>query len=384
VLQLAAAQLVLFDVGRGAGPARIAGVLAATLVPFTLVGPFAGTVVDRFDRRRVLLSCSVARTVVTLLGVLVVAAAWTPGAYALVMTVVGLSRLAAAARSAAIPRLVPDDRLVTGNAVASLAGTIAATLGVGVGSAVVGVGSAATGVATAAGLYAASGAIFWGLRGVGGGEASGERLGAGLARVARETAAGVRAALTDAAVRTPLVSVWTHRWLLGAGFVVLVLLADTRFGLEAPGYGLAVLVVGSAAVGGSALVPAWARRAAPPRLAAAAFLAAATFSLLGAAVVARGSGSALLVGTVACVGGVAAAFQVLKLTVDAAVQRGTGDAVRGRVFVVYDIGYNLAFVLAGLALAPVWRPGTEAWLLAAVAAGFAGGAVVAGRAWRRL
>ncbi|MDT5233002.1 MAG: hypothetical protein QOI39_3502, partial [Mycobacterium sp.] len=40
--QITFAQFVLFDVARGATPARIAAVLAVTLLPFSVVGPAAG------------------------------------------------------------------------------------------------------------------------------------------------------------------------------------------------------------------------------------------------------------------------------------------------------------------------------------------------------
>jgi hypothetical protein len=36
--QIAFAQLVVFDIGRGASPGRIAGILAVTLLPFSIVG----------------------------------------------------------------------------------------------------------------------------------------------------------------------------------------------------------------------------------------------------------------------------------------------------------------------------------------------------------
>ena len=59
--QIAFAQLVVFDIGRGASPGRIAGILAVTLLPFSLLGPLGGVLIDRWDRRRTLIIASLCR-----------------------------------------------------------------------------------------------------------------------------------------------------------------------------------------------------------------------------------------------------------------------------------------------------------------------------------
>ena len=74
------------------------------------------------------------------------------------------------------------------------------------------------------------------------------------------------------------------------------------------------------------------------------------------------------------VGATAVAFQVLKVLVDALVGGATDDRLRGRVFAAYDVVYNLAFIIAGLALIPLWHLGREHSLLWGLAAAF----VVAG------
>ena len=73
---------------------------------------------------------------------------------------------------------------------------------------------------------------------------------------------------------------------------------------------------------------------------------------------------------VAGVGVAGFAFQLLKVLVDALVGRAAPDAVRGRVFAAYDVVYNVAFVLAGLALVPLWEVGREQVLLGGLAAAF--------------
>ena len=56
---------------------------------------------------------------------------------------------------------------------------------------------------------------------------------------------------------------------------------------------------------------------------------------------------------------IGAGAQVLKITVDTVLQRALPDDVRGRVFIAYDIVFNVAFVMgvAAVALPPVGRAG---------------------------
>lgn len=358
--QIAFAQVVLFEVRKGATPGAIAGVLAATLLPFSLVGPFAGVAVDRWDRRRVLVAVSVARFAIALLAVGVVALRSEALAYVGVVLLLSSSRFVLAAKGAALPRTVGAGELVTANAVSSVAGMGAAFTGAVVASTFVSVAPAAAFVAAAV-LYGLAATIFARLPRVGGGE-TGEQLGAGVVRVAREMAEGVRAIVDDPHIRDPLAAVWLHRMLLGAGFVLLVLVADHRYHFEASGYGLALAVTGLAAFGGTVAAPVLARHHRAEALLPVCFFVA------GMAALAGGFDPQLAV-LVAGVGVAGFAFQLLKVLVDALVGRASPDHVRGRVFAAYDVVYNLAFVLAGLALMPLWELGRERvllWWLAAL------------------
>jgi apolipoprotein N-acyltransferase len=91
-----------------------------------------------------------------------------------------------------------------------------------------------------------------------------------------------------------------------------------------------------------------------------------------------------LVSLVAGVGVTAFSFQLLKVLVDALVGRAAPDEVRGRVFSVYDVLYNVAFVLAGLVMVPLWDPTRVRallwWLAAAFLLGWLGCARLFG-AW---
>jgi apolipoprotein N-acyltransferase len=361
--QVSFAQLVIFDIGAGATPGRIAGVLAATLLPFSVVGPLAGVFIDRWDRRRVLVIASVCRGAIAVAAVGVALVRSEPLAYAGVLLLLSSSRLVLDAKGAVLPRTVAPGDLVRANAVSGVVGMTAAFVGAVGGSAFVS-RSVVAGFALAAVGYAAAGVVFLRLPWVGGGR-SRTGIAAGVARVLREMRDGVHTIVTTAELGRPLAAVWTHRLLLGAGFVLLVLVADHRYHLSTSGYGLAIAVTGVAAFAGTVIAPWLAGRWAPQALLALAFLPpAAAAAVVGYA--------PTLAGLLAAVAATAVSFQCLKVLTDALVGRATRDALRGRVFAVYDVLYNVAFVLAGLAMIPLWRPGREGpvlwWLAAAFAA----------------
>lgn len=359
--QIAFAQFVLFDVGRGASPGRIAAVLAVTLLPFSVIGPFAGVLIDRFDRRRTLVVVSWLRAVLVVAGAAVVTARSTPAAYLAVVLLLSSSRLVLTAKGAALPRTVRKERLVPANALSSIAGMSAAFLGAVGGSQLVGLSTVA-GFLLAGLLYLAAAGVFTALPGMGG--QPGNPTLPLLRRTLADLADGLRTIRRTPAIRRPLIAVTAHRLLLGAGFVVLVLVADSEYRLRASGYGLALAATGVAAFTGSLAATPLAARFGPRALVLAAFPPAA-----GAAYVAGLTPSlGMLIG---CVGVVAFAFQVLKVSVDALIGGASPDAVRGRVFSIYDVLYNLAFVLAGLAMVPWWHTGRERALLWWVATGFA-------------
>src|SRR5688572_19612614 len=79
VLQVALASYVLFSPERQPDAASIAVVLAITLLPFSILGPFTAVVIDRVSRRQVLIVCNLARAVLTVgLAVLVATGLRTP------------------------------------------------------------------------------------------------------------------------------------------------------------------------------------------------------------------------------------------------------------------------------------------------------------------
>ena len=371
--QIAFAQLVVFDIGRGASPGRIAGILAVTLLPFSLVGPLGGVLIDRWDRRRTLIIASLCRASLAAVAIAAAALRSEVLAYAGVVLLLSSSRFVLDAKGAVLPRTVEARDLVRANAISGLIGMTAAFIGA-VGGAMFVSWSVMAGFLLGAGAYFAASVCFARLPAVGGGTRT-NTVAAVVVQLARELRAGAAVIVRTPDLRRPLTAVSLHRLLLGAGFVLLVLVADHRYHLQASGYGLAIAVTGVAAVAGTVSAP-WVSGRWPPRvLLPVAFLPpAAAIAVVGYA--------PSLASLVCAVAVAAVSFQSLKVISDALVGRNSPDAVRGRVFAIYDVLYNVAFVLAGLLMIPFWQLGREQALASWLAVGFFGGWLVMARMTR--
>ena len=115
-----------------APPARGSSSVRSPLLylPYSVLGPFAGALLDRWDRRQVLIGANVGRLVL----VLVIAALLAAGADDLpilfgALIVNGFTRFVSSGLSAALPDVVPRDQVVTMNSVATATGGAAAFLG---------------------------------------------------------------------------------------------------------------------------------------------------------------------------------------------------------------------------------------------------------------
>ncbi len=134
VVQAALASYLFFSPERQTTPGAIAAVTVATLLPFTLVGPFTGVVLDRWSRRDVLVGATLVRAALAL----ALAAVLATGAPDVVLFLVvvagfGVNRFVLAGLSAALPHVVRRSQLLAANAVVPTAGTLAYVVGLGVG-----------------------------------------------------------------------------------------------------------------------------------------------------------------------------------------------------------------------------------------------------------
>jgi len=132
--QSALAAFLLFSPERAASAQGAAVAFAVVLLPYSLIGPVVGTVLDKFSRRQILFFANNLRALVLIFVACVLLLGNT--GILLTFTVLvsfGINRLILAGLSAATPRLVSPENLIGANALSVTGGTIAIVLGGGVG-----------------------------------------------------------------------------------------------------------------------------------------------------------------------------------------------------------------------------------------------------------
>jgi MFS family permease len=116
----------------GASPLALGLAFGAMTVPSFLVGPVAGALVDRWDRKRVMVGSDLIRAA------LVVAIPAAAGihiglVFGLVFALASVSSFFRPARTAALPQVVPNDDLLTANSAMWIADTFSDLAGYGLG-----------------------------------------------------------------------------------------------------------------------------------------------------------------------------------------------------------------------------------------------------------
>lgn len=374
MFQVGLATLFFFAPERMTTATGVATAFAVLLLPFTVVGPWAGVLLDRWRRRQVLLVGNALRVVLTLtIGGLLVTVGVGPAVYVLTLVTLSINRFLLSALSAGLPRVVPRGQLLMANSISPTLGAAAAGLGAALGF--VGGLVAPSGPTHDAVVLTAAAAVF------GAASALALRLGRdqlGPTHPARggelwtkllEVAAGLGAGARHlVARRTPAMALGVmaaHRFVYGVVFIASILIArnllsdpsDSAEGLATFGLVLGVTAIGFAAA--VVLTPLAHERLEPEQWIVLCLCLAAASQLLLAATVER---TAVLVGA----GLLGLAAQGTKIAVDTIVQRDTDDDFRGRAFGLYDVLYNAAFVGAA-ALAAAVLPDTG-WSRVAFAA----------------
>ena len=95
-------------------PLAVGGMLAFRVVPALFSGPVAAVISDRLDRRKLMISCDVARGCIILIAPFL-SSLWS--LYTMLFFLEGISIIWLAARDASIPNLVPPERLTMANSI---------------------------------------------------------------------------------------------------------------------------------------------------------------------------------------------------------------------------------------------------------------------------
>jgi MFS family permease len=356
LLQAGLASYVLFSPERQATGPKVAASFAVLLLPYSLVGPFAGVLIDRWRRRQILFGANLVRAgLAALLAVLVANSSQSWLFVALALAALGVARFLLATLSAALPHVVDGRRLVTGNAVATTSGTVATALGAGLGfgarllfggsdlTASLIVLGGAVGYLCAAGLALRMGRDQLGPDPENGHDNRAQRL--DVSNELRSLREGAVYLWQRVYPRNALLALGSVRIVVGLMTVMVVLLerasfhlpSDTDGGLRGVGVTGAALAIGIPI--GAAVTPAAVRRWGEGRwipgvlILTGALLVALALPFLPMPVVALG----FLLG---------AGGQAVKVSVDSIVQHWVDDQHRGLVFALYDVLFNVAFVAA--------------------------------------
>jgi len=360
MVQVGVASHTLLSPERQPGAWAIVGVLAVTMLPFSVVGPFVSVVIDRWDRRRTLLGVDGCRALLCLL--LAALVGWGGGASATVLAIalvlMSLGRFQVAALMASLPHTVDDDEYLAANTALPVIGPLTLMAAALVASAIrLSVGRLTSADAADTVIFVLAAALFVAsvaqCRGFDRSSLGPEQT---VASSVGQFWRDLRAAMAHLAARRPallgVVTVAVTRLVFGFVTVAVILIYRNHFhGVAEVDAALADLAVWVAATGAGSLLASPVNAAITRRLRLRrAVLAALALAAISQALPGSTITRATLVGASFCL---ALGAQCVRINVDTLVQAHIDDDIKGRVLVIYDMAFNVPLVLAGLVAALV-------------------------------
>jgi hypothetical protein len=356
VFQSALASFVLFSPERQANALSAAIGFAVVLLPYSIVGPFVGTILDRVSRQRALFFANLARSAnLLVVAVFVFSGATGVALTAVVLIAFGINRLILAALSAGLPLLIDAKSLITANAIAVTGGSVLVVIGGGIG---VGVRALVDGAALAdradslliliaAGGYLTAALLAGRLNKYEIGPLAHEKAAASFRQGFTDMREGIEFLRKNIDTARGISATAVHRGGLTALTLTALLLERNTFndpsrpedGLQ--GFGIALTIAGIGVFLGAFLAPYGVARFGRHRWIKFAMYASA-FSPIFLAIWQTEVALAVTAFLTAFCG------QNIKVTNDALVQSKIDDYYRGRVFAVYDVVVNSAIVSGGL------------------------------------
>jgi MFS family permease len=357
LFQSGLASFLLFSPERAPSAIAVAAGFAIVLLPYSLIGPFVGTILDRFNRRNVVLLSNFMRAItLTVIAALIASGNYQEVLIPLVLISFGFSRLILAGLSAGLPRLVDSRVLVPANAIAVTGGTVASVLGGGCGFAVRALTSNQSSntsdaliVAVAALCYLLAALSAFGLKATEIGPEHHERDRARRVSVLRVGIIDVREGLIHLAQRRLAAFAISRIALVRGGMTALIvttiLLQRNAFNSN-PDAALADLAIVVSLMGVGALLGATITPIAMKRWSRQNWMLLNTLVLAALAILFAFAQFPLTIPPLMMM--IAMSAQAIKVTADAEAQLATDDDFRGRVFSVYDMSVNVAIVIGAL------------------------------------
>jgi MFS family permease len=336
-------------------------------VPYTLISPFIGVFIDRFARRRVMWWANwIVAAIVAAVAVIVLIPLGSQSSEGKTVATLGLiialiaaqsvARIALAVKSAALPDVSSGKDLLQGNGLSQAGGALAQIGGIVVGVAFGGLIGAWVGVLAGAGILVVGAIVSKQMQ-----HAEVAPHDTTFAQEAGKIVRNIVAGIKEVAGRAPaalgLVSFQMMRYQFwGFGLFVFALYAKNlvQGGIDKAGT-LSIVLSGLGGLAGGALGLVIAQkmkdRIAPIRLLLfSMFLMGGSALVFGAMVSKLGFALMLFCGFFS--------FFLGKIASDTITQQAMPDDFRGRAFALYDIAYNLGFIVPALILSSIWIEGS--------------------------
>ena len=347
LFQATLAGALLFNPDRAADPMAIAGAFTVLFLPYSLLGPFAGALMDRWDRRLVLIGANVGRLIlIAAIGAILAVGAGDIPLLVGALLANGLARFVVSGLSASLPDVVPRERVVTMNSVAIASGAAAAFVGANfmlVPRFFVGAGDKGAAAIIFIAMIPVSIALLlsfrFGSRVLGPDESRRAIHGSAFYAVLTGWLHGARTVVQRPTVAATLSGLAAHRMVVGINSLVMLVLVHHLRAPAAGGLGIALGFFAASGLGAfltNLLTPSAVRRWGRYATANGALAAAAIVQIPGATL--------RLPVMVVCGFLLGVAGQMVKLCADSAMQMDVDDALRGHVFAIQDALFWVAFI----------------------------------------
>jgi hypothetical protein len=344
-----------FDVTSAPSARYLLLLVLALYVPYTVISPFVGAFIDRYDRKRLLIRSNLFRAAVVAVAALGLAAGGTalPDSVLIVAILVALActRIVLAIKAAGLPAVVHGKDLLQANGLSQAGGAIFQVLGAGV--ALVGTALAPSWIVAlaGAGLYVVSAMVAGSVDRLEYKRHT-TRFAEELVRVVRD----IKKGLSEVFGRPPAalgLSAFQALRMEFFGFVALVFALEARHLLAGSHSDKTVVAIaGAFGALGAAIGMVLAQKLKdriPPYL-----LLVSAMTALGVGVILFG-GVPTLAGYSAITFVGALGFFLGKISADTIMQQALPDDFRGRGFSLFDIAYNLGWIVPATVLALMWN-----------------------------
>jgi len=377
IFQSALASFILFSPERQANALGAALAFAVVLLPYSIIGPFVGTILDRVSRQRAIAFSNLIRAITLSIIALLLFQGHTGIEITIfVLISFGVNRLILAGLSAGIPLMIESKSLISANALAVTGGSVCVVLGGGIGLGMRGLLDSLTSADSADAYIILLGAVGYLVASLFASNLKKDEIGpleheiknASFTQGLIEMREGIKFLRQNVDAARGIAAVAVHRGGITALTLIALLLerntfhdpADSEAGLAGLSFTLSIAACGF--VVGAVIAPYGVRKVGRHRWMRL-MLAASTL------------GPLFIVFTRTPLTLVIAAFvtalfgQSLKVTNDALVQSKIDDIYRGRVFSVYDVVVNGAIV-SGAVIAALLLPDTgDSFLVPSIVAG---------------